>query len=227
VFTYLMPAIGLAGGPGVDGRGFSTILVPGLIAITVAIQGIMAVTMPLLLEFTYNKEIEDRAMAPVPIWVIGVQKIVSGSFQALLAGALVFPIVLFVHAKGRAPYVHVYNWPLFITVVVLSCVLAAAAGLLLGTIVDIKRAQQFFAVVVTPLTMLGCVYYPWSTLHPLRWLQIGVLLNPVVYMSEGLRASLTPPLPHMPVWAFLLALSGGAVCVGWLAVRRFVARVIG
>ena len=31
----------------------------------------------------------------------------------------------------------------------------------------------------------------------MRWLQIGVLVNPIVYMSEGLRAALTPTLPHM------------------------------
>ncbi|MEV0001621.1 ABC transporter permease [Micromonospora sp. NPDC050980] len=227
VFTYVMPKIGLSGAPGVDGRGFSTILVPGLVAITIAIQGIMAVTMPLLLEFSYNKEIEDRAMAPLPIWMLGVQKIASGAIQALLAGLLVFPIVLLVHAKGQAPYVHVYHWPLFVAVMLLSCLLGAATGLLLGTLVDIKRAQQFFAVVVTPLTMLGCVYYSWSTLDRLPWLQVAVLLNPVVYMSEGLRATLTPQLPHLPVWAFLLALGGGTVAVGALAVRAFVRRVVG
>ena len=29
---------------------------------------------------------------------------------------------------------------------------------------------------MTPLTMLGCVYYPWATLGPLHWLKLGVLL---------------------------------------------------
>ncbi|GAA3343102.1 ABC transporter permease [Amorphoplanes nipponensis] len=226
VFTYVMPKIGMAGTPGVDGRGFATILVPGLVAITIAIQGIMAVTMPLLLEFSYNREIEDRAMAPVPIWLIGVAKITSGALQALAAGALVFPIVLLVHAEDQAPYVHVYSWPLFIAVALLSALLGSASGLLLGTVIDIKRAQQFFAVVVTPMTMLGCVYYSWSTLGPLPWLQYAVLLNPVVYMSEGLRASLTPQLAHMPAIAFMSALAGGTVIVGWAAVTRFVARVV-
>ena len=144
VFTYVMPKIGLAGTPGLDGRGYSTILVPGLIAITIAIQGIMAVTMPLLLEFSYNKEIEDRAMAPVPISLIGVEKIVSGAIQAFFSGLLVFPIVMLAHADGHAPYVHVYDWPLFAVVVLLSCLLSGATGLPLGTLIDIKRAQQFF-----------------------------------------------------------------------------------
>lgn len=227
VFTYLMPKIGLAGTPGVDRRGYATVLVPGLIAITVVIQGITAVTTPLLMEFTYLREIEDRAMAPVPITVLGIAKITSGALQALVAGVLVIPIVLFVHAGGAAPYVHVFSWPMFVAVMVLGSLLGSTTGLLLGTVIDIKRAQQFFAIVITPITMLGCVYYPWSTLDPVPWVKYLVLFNPVVYMSEGLRATLTPQVSHMPSWAFLLALGGGLVVVGWVALRQFVARVVG
>jgi ABC-2 type transport system permease protein len=226
VFTYMMPKIGM-GATGLSGRAFSTILVPGLIAITIAMQGIMAVTMPLLLEFSYNREIEDRAMAPIPIWMIGAAKIVSGAIQALFSGALVFPIVLFVHAKGNAPWVHVFNWPLFLVVALLSALLGGAIGLLLGVGIDIKKAQSFFSIVVTPMTMLGCVYYPWATLHPLPWLQYAVLLNPVIYMSEGLRASLTPQVAHMPMVGYLTALIGLLVVVSALALNRFVARVVG
>jgi len=232
VFAYLMPKLGLTGAPGITGSAFVTVLVPGLIAITIAVQGLMAVTMPLLLEFSYNKEIEDRAMAPIPIWLIGVAKIVSGAIQALVAGVLVVPIVLFVHAAGDQPYVHVYNIPLCAVIVLLSALLGAATGLLLGTIIDIKKAQQFFAMVITPMTMLGCVYYPWSTLNAVAWLKWAVLINPVVYMSEGLRATLTPsldghPIAHMPVAAVLAALGGGLLVVGGLAVNRFVRRVVG
>jgi ABC-2 type transport system permease protein len=232
VFAYLMPKLGLTGAPGITGSAFVTVLVPGLIAITIAVQGLMAVTMPLLLEFSYNKEIEDRAMAPIPIWLIGVAKIVSGAIQALVAGVLVVPIVLFVHAAGDQPYVHVYNIPLCAVVVLLSALLGAATGLLLGTIIDIKKAQQFFAMVITPMTMLGCVYYPWSTLNAVAWLKWAVLVNPVVYMSEGLRATLTPsleghPIAHMPVAAVLGALGGGLLVIGGLAVNRFVRRVVG
>jgi ABC-2 type transport system permease protein len=45
-------------------------------------------------------------------------------------------------------------------------------------------------------------------------------------MTEALRASLTPQLPHMPVWAFMLALVGGSVGVGLLAIRTFQRRVV-
>ena len=43
----------------------------------------------------------------------------------------------------------------------------------------------------------------------MKW---GVLVNPLGYVSEGLSAALTPSLPHMPTWAFLLALGALGGC---------------
>ena len=99
-------------------------------------------------------------------------------------------------------------------------------GLLLGTIMDPRKMQMLFAVILLPATMLGCVYYPWSALHSIRWLQILVLINPMVYMSEGLRAVLTPSLGHMPMWGVLAALIGGTVVFGYLGTRTFTKRVL-
>ena len=92
--------------------------------------------------------------------------------------------------------------------------------------IDPRKITLLFAVVVIPLTFLGCVYYPWATLTPILWLKYFVLLNPLVYMSEGLRASLTPELPHMPVWAFMLALVGGSIGLTIVSLRTFTRRVV-
>jgi ABC-2 type transport system permease protein len=48
----------------------------------------------------------------------------------------------------------------------------------------------------------------------------------MVYMSEGLRAVLTPVLGHMPLWGVLIALIGGTVVVGYLGTRTFTKRVL-
>ena len=43
--------------------------------------------LPLVQEFGYTQEIEDRVLAPLPVWAVGVQKIVTGVLQGLLAAA--------------------------------------------------------------------------------------------------------------------------------------------
>jgi ABC-type multidrug transport system permease subunit len=237
VFAYVFPKIGggfnLGGGAGAGaaaGRAgsinFATILVPGLMASMLLMQGIMAVTFPLVMEFSWQRTIEDRALAPVPIRVLAIQKIVAGAIQSFIGACIVFPIVLVVHAAGQAPHVHVTNWAMFALILVAASLLTSSLGLLLGTIMDPRKMQMLFAVILLPATMLGCVYYPWSALHHIRWLQIVVLVNPMVYMSEGLRAVLTPELGHMPLWAVLVALIGGTIIFSYLGTRTFTKRVL-
>ena len=234
VFAYVFPKIGggfmLSGGAAAASHtgsiNFATILVPGLMASMLLMQGIMAVTFPLVMEFSWQRTIEDRALAPVPISVLAIQKIVAGAVQSFIGACIVFPIVLFVHAAGQAPHVHVTNWALLALILVFASLLTASLGLLLGTIMDPRKMQMLFAVILLPATMLGCVYYPWSALHHIRWLQIAVLINPMVYMSEGLRAVLTPVLGHMPMWGVLLALIGGTVVFAYLGTRTFTKRVL-
>ena len=226
VFAYVLPKIGSGFGGGGTGVSFATILVPGLMGSMFLMQGMFGTTMPLVMEFSWQRTIEDRALAPVPIAVLGIQKITAGAIQAFLGAAIVFPVVYWVHAPGQGPHIHVTNWFLLIVVMVFAATLTASLGLYLGTVVDPRKVQMIFAVGLLPLTMLGCVYYPWSALHAIRWLQIVVLINPMVYMTEGLRAALTPQLGHMPLWAIMLALVGGTLVFGALAVRTFRNRVV-
>ena len=239
VFTYVMPKIGggfmfgggastagAAGGAAASSVNFATILVPGLMASMLLMQGIMAVTFPLVMEFSWQRTIEDRALAPVPIGVLATQKIVAGAAQAFIGALIVFPIVLVVHAAGQAPHVHVTNWPLLVVILVTASLLTASLGLLLGTVMDPRKMQMLFAVILLPATMLGCVYYPWAALHQIRWLQFLVLVNPMVYMSEGLRAVLTPGAAHMAIWAVLAVLVGGTAIFGYLGTRTFTRRVL-
>jgi ABC-2 type transport system permease protein len=226
VFAYVFPKIGQGIGPAtsVGKVSFATVLVPGLIAVAINFQGIQAVALPLVQEFSYSREIEDRVLAPAPVWCVGMAKILSGATQSMLAAAVVFPVVLLVHAKGQAPSVSIHDPALFVFVVVFASLLGSAFGLLIGTTFEPRKVPLIFSVVL--LTFLGCIYYPWSTLGPIPWLKYAVLVNPLVYMSEGLRASLTPSLPHMPIWGFSLALVLGVIGLTALSLRTFRNRVV-
>jgi ABC-2 type transport system permease protein len=231
VFAYVFPKIGQGfGGEGgsraAAGPNFATILVPGLIAVAIIFQGIQAVALPLVQEFSYTKEIEDRVLAPMSVSLVGFGKVVAGAIQAMLAAFVVFPIVVFVHAKGEAPSVHIANPLLFLVVLVLASFLGASFGLLIGTSFAPQQVPLIFSIIVLPLTLLGCIYYPWATLTPIAWLKWGVLINPLVYMSEGMRAALTPSLPHMNVTVVLLAMVGATGVLLLQSLRKFRQRVV-
>jgi ABC-2 type transport system permease protein len=223
VFAYVFPRIGQGIG-GRAGGSFGSILLPGLMATSMMFQGIQAVALPLVQEFSVSREIEDRVMAPVPIWVVGFTKVVSGAIQALFAALLVMPVVWI--ASGRTAGADWGRPLVLVTLVPIAALVAASFGLVMGTITSPRRINYLFAVLLLPLTLLGCVYYPWSALKAIRWLQVVVLLNPVVYMSEGLRAALSPQVGHLSLWAVYGLLLGAAAVLLIVGLRKFEARVL-
>src|SRR3954449_11708433 len=112
VFTYVFPKIG----EGIGGRtgegSFSTLLVGGVIASSMIFQGVQAVSLPLVQDFGYTREIEDRVLAPMPVWAVAMGKVTSGAIQALIAALVVFPLALFVPATPVHLKVH---WPILLT----------------------------------------------------------------------------------------------------------------
>ncbi len=223
VFTYVLPSIGRDFG-GFDGEGsFTDILVPGVLAIAILIKGIQAVALPLVQEFGYTREIEDRVMSPLPVWAVATEKIVAGAGQGLLAAAIVAPIVALVPAE---PLQIQISWPALVAVLVLAPILSSALGLVLGTYVEPDNVPMMFSVVILPVTFLGATYFPWSELGDIRWLQIAILANPLVYIAEGFRFALTPQFPHMPPAAILAAMLAFTAGTSWLGIRGFRRRVL-
>ncbi len=221
VFTYVFPKIGQ--GIGTNPSEFSTLLVGGTIASAMIFQGVQAVALPLVQDFGYTREIEDRVLAPMPVWAVAAEKVAGGAIQALLASLVVFPLALVIPANEVHLSVH---WPYLITLLPLAAVMSAAFGLTIGTRVEPRQVPLIFSLLVIPMTFLGAVYYPWKTLTPLPVLKVAVLVNPLVYMSEGMRVALTKGVPHMAVPFIYLALIGFTVLFLKLGIDGFKKRVL-
>ncbi len=224
VFTYVFPKIGQGiGGSGEASQAvFSTLLVAGVLGTTILFQGIQSVALPLVQEFGYTREIEDRVLAPLPVWVVAVEKIVAGALQCLLAAAIVFPIAAVVPATD----VHLgVNWVELLTLLPLASLMVGALGLMFGTMFDPRTVPMLFGVIIVPVTFLGCVYYTWQSLEAVRWLQILSLANPLVYISEGFRAALTD-VPHMDLVVIYPVMIGFTALFTWRGIAGFTKRVI-
>ena len=84
-----------------------------------------------------------------------------------------------------------------------------------------------FSLVIAPMIFFGCAYYPWSSLARFPVLQKVVLVNPMVYATEGFRAALVPRFPHLPK----SAIYGGLVLFDLLflafGLRQFRRKAVG
>ena len=183
---------------------YKSLLLPGIMAISMVFTGVWAVAMPLIAEFQFTHEIEDRLLSPIGNDWIAIEKVLFGAAQAIVAGLGVIPAAWVLLRPGLE--LSLPSPLTFAVVTLLVALFSACGGLALGCSIGQTQIGLMFSMVLTPMIFFGCTYYPWSALANFPILQKVVLVNPLVYASEGLRGTLVPQFPHLPLIAVLLAL---------------------
>ena len=198
---------------------YKSLLLPGIMAISMVFTGVWAVAMPLIAEFQFTREIEDRLLAPIEIHWLAIEKVIFGTAQAIVAGLVVIPTAWLLLRPGVGLNI---DSPLsFAFVTILVALFSACGGLALGCSINQTHIGLMFSMVLTPMIFFGCAYYPWSALDHFPILQKVVLINPLVYASEGLRGTLVPQFPHLPVLVVLIALAIFDVLFLAVGLRQF------
>ncbi|HEU5218006.1 MAG TPA: ABC transporter permease [Gemmatimonadales bacterium] len=200
VFGYLLPKMGFVQ------RGYTAALLPGVLGVSLAFASVQAVALPMVADFGWTKEIEDRLLAPVPTSLIALEKVLAGTLQGVIAALFVLPVARLI--MGPIAGLDFAHFGLVILMTFLGAFAFSAFGLLLGTGIKGEQIGLMFGLIVAPMIFFGCAYYPWKALAAAPVVQVLVLVNPLVYVSEGMRGVLTPALPHMslPIVAGALVL---------------------
>ena len=213
VFGFLLPKMGIIP------HGYSATILPGVIALSLTLSAVQSVSLPMMQDFGFTKEIEDRLLAPIPTELVAIEKVVSGVLQGIVAAIVVLPLARLV--MGPIPGMTFAHLPLLIAVTIVGGSAFSALGLYLGTGIAPQQIGLMFSVILGPMIMFGCTYYPWRGLDAVPWLKYVLLVNPLVYVSEGMRAALTPGVPHMHVGAILGALVAITAVFCWMGLRSF------
>jgi len=219
VFGYLLPKMSFLG------KGYQTALLPGILAVSLSLSAIQSVALPMVQDFGWTKEIEDRLLAPVPTQLVAAEKIVAGVLQGIIAAAFVLPIARLV--MGPIPDLTLSHGGEVLLIVLLGSLAFSSLGMWLGTAIAPQQIGLMFSVIIAPMLFFGCAYYPWRGLDVVPVMKYIVLINPMVYVSEGMRAALTPAVPHMPLYIVALALVVVASAFWTLGMRSFYKRAIG
>ncbi|WP_213453018.1 ABC transporter permease [Rhizomonospora bruguierae] len=202
---------------------YKNLLLPGIVALTAFLTALQTVSFPLIMEFSFTREIEDRLLAPLPTYLVAVEKLTLAIVRAILAAVLMFPIGALV--LGGAAF-HIGGIPLLALSLVLGSWAGAGIGLMLGTLVPPAKISVLFAVILTPLMFTGATQYPWHSLDSMRWFQIVTLANPLTYLSEAVRGATLPSVPHIAPWICLLLLALSGAVFSAIGIRGFMRRAI-
>ena len=223
IFGKVLPGIGLAA------SGFTVLLLPGIVSLSGMLAAIQGVTLPLVLDLGFAREIDDRLLAPLPVWMVAAEKVAFGTIRGAFAAACIFPMAVLI--LGPAYSVRTDRIGMLVLMVILTGATGAAIGMLIGTLVRAEYIGLMFALIFTPLIFTGCTYYPWMALRNIRWFQALTLLNPLTYCSEGLRYAMVKPMGGRDIATIDPLVVVGALLIGMtvcfvLGLRTFRKRVI-
>jgi ABC-2 type transport system permease protein len=186
IFGKVLPSIGATQ------PGYAALLLPGIVGLTTVTAALQGVTLPLVLDLGFEREIDDRLQSPLPVSFVAVEKVIFAALRGIIAGGMIFPLAVWV--LGSDFHIRTDGIPQLILIMILTSLAGSALGLTIGTLVRPEQIGLMFSLILTPLLFTGCTYYPWSLLSGIKWFQVVTLFNPITYSSEGLRRVMVPPL---------------------------------
>jgi len=156
---------------------------------------------------------------------VAAEKIVAGVIQGMIAALFVLPLARLIMGPSAAvSFAHLGE---VLVITVLGATAFSALGMWLGTAIAPQQIGMMFSVIIAPMLFFGCAYYPWRGLDAVPVMKYLVLVNPLVYVAEGLRGTLTPEVPHMPVPVSTAALFIITTLFWLMGLRSFRKRAIG
>ena len=84
-------------------------------------------------------------------------------------------------------------------VLLLASFASATLGLLVGTIVKPMQIAAMFPGFLMPLVFTGAIFFTWDALSVLLPVKYLVLISPLVYVNEALRAIMNTNIVSMPM----------------------------
>lgn len=221
IFGKVLPGMGLAA------PSFAVLMLPGIVGLTILLAAMQGVTLPLVLDLGFAREIDDRLLAPLPIGLVAAEKVLFAAIRGIIAGSVIFPLAWWILGDRFA--VRSDHVLMLTGMIILTACTGAGIGLLMGTSIKPEQISLMFTLILTPLLFTGCTYYPWGALNHIRWFQVVVLFNPLTYAAEGLRYTMVPAsikVPTLNMGWVVLALTASVVGTCFLGSRTFRGRVV-
>ncbi|GDY42831.1 hypothetical protein SANT12839_037130 [Streptomyces antimycoticus] len=202
--------------------GFQQVLLPGVVALNSFLVALQNTALPLAIDFSWTKEIEDRLLAPIPVSLVAVEKAIFGAMRGLIGSLVMIPIGLALLDDVSWP---LEKMPVTLGILSLGGLVGGCVGLTLGTLAPARHISIVFAMTLTPIMFTGATQFPWRSLETVRWFQILCSFNPLTYVTEAMRGLLLEPGPKVPesipLWICFSAIGAAILIFGTIGIRGF------
>lgn len=215
LYGYILPRVGIVA------PTFPNQMFPGMVGMSILVTGIHGTAVPLTMDFNMSREIEDRLQAPVNVRVVAFAKMFVGILESWIGGLIVLPVSLLFMASSLDITINTQSILMLIPILILAAICSATLGLLVGTIIKPSQIAAMFPGFLMPLVFTGAIFFSWNSLSATPIIQKLVLINPLLYVNEALRAVLTPQITHMHLTYSISGIIISTLIMGYFGAKRF------
>jgi ABC-type polysaccharide/polyol phosphate export permease len=182
VFTYLMPAFGLA-------SSYSSFMIASLCA-SGSLFNIFPSVMNLVNDFDGDRIISYHLTLPLPSWLVFVRLMLFYAISGMAMSIVVLPwCKLIVGSNFDLSQMNIFQ---YLLIFIASNMFFGTFTLFLATCVpNVTKIGRIWMRILYPMWFLGGFQFSWDVLHThvpvLAYLN---LLNPFVYIMEGTRVAI-------------------------------------
>jgi len=191
---------------------YASFIIPGLILMAVITNSYGNVSTSFF-SAKFQKNIEEILVSPIPDWLI----VLGFTFGGIIRGALVALCVFAVVFVAPGIHLTLKNPALALVILFLTAGFFSLAGLLNAMFAkkfdDVSFIPTF---VLTPLTYLGGIFYPLSSL-PEFWQKVSAV-NPILHIVSSLRYAFLG-VSDLPYWYALTFLIAGNALLYFMNLR--------
>lgn len=217
VFAYFLPQQGLQ-------SSYGPFIMIGAIA-SFGLFDVVGYVSELIFDIEGPCAISYTLAMPIPSWVVFLQIAVRWAVQSFL---LVIPLffvgklLLWNHLNLSG-----IHWPLLILMYIsINCFFGVFGLWIASLIKTMGNLSHLFLRFVNPIFMFGAYFYTWHASYQLaHWIGCVILINPMVYVMEGMRAAALGQAGYLPFWLCFFAVWAYILVLGTHAILRLQKRL--
>lgn len=217
IFGYFLPSYGLK-------TDYGPFLLIGVIAGFGFFEVIGKVS-TMIADLEGDRTILYTLTLPIPSWLVFVYIGVSWSISSSILSLLMFPLgKLLLFSQFDLMKISLSKLPLIF--IVSNLFFGFFALWLVAVLKKMRNLSHLFVRVVNPMYSFGGWWYSWFAIYNISSI-LGCLhlINPLLYVMEGMRAATLGQEGYLPFWFSLSGLTLFTVGFAWDAIRRLQKRL--
>ncbi len=217
VYEYIMPHVGL-----VDYSVFMTVG-------TAATVGFFEVTgngvSRFMADLEGERSITYYLTLPLPQWAVFARIALSNGLQALFIALTFLPLSKVL--LGSKFSLAAFSWGKFFLMFILAHIFYGFFSLFLAAYVEsLAKMDNVWMRIVYPMWWLGGYQFSWYALLKANiYIAYLDLLNPLIWILEGVRVSVLGQEGSLPYWQCVVVLTGYTILMGYLGIRALIKRL--